>query len=191
MTATPADSTSSLVDLLTAQHHQITELFDLVLGSGPADRAPIFGELLRRLAMHESAEHVVVHPQARQLIEGRDDLLDELMAQEVSIKDAFGELDQLAIESDAFIEALTHIRELFTDHSRREESDEFPSLAMDSAEQRRLINAIDALSNLAASGSEEEFAHADLASGSPNRMVGPFSPLLDRARQFLEQPADE
>jgi hypothetical protein len=48
----------------------------------------LFYELLHTLAMHESADHVVVHPQMRLAINGLDEVIEALMSEELSIWDA-------------------------------------------------------------------------------------------------------
>jgi hypothetical protein len=46
------------------QHDQIRELFDAVASAAPEERAEAFTPLVRLLAVHETAEEMVIYPMA-------------------------------------------------------------------------------------------------------------------------------
>jgi hypothetical protein len=192
VTETSECSTHDVGEVLTAQHRNVSELFSGVLGADGGVRARMFAKLLHALALHESAEHVVIHPEARKAIDGGDALVDALMSEEVSIRYALVELESVPVETDDFVVRLVQIRDLVVEHNRHEENDEFPLLMeqLDVADRRRLTRAVEALSKLAATGTEAEYSHADVAPGSPNMMVGPFAALLDRARRIIAQSSE-
>jgi hypothetical protein len=179
-----------ITDLLIAQHHQIAELFDAVLNAPAGSREPAFVRLLQALATHESAEHIIVHRQARHLIDGGEEVVDALMNEELAISDAFTELESVPVHTDEFLTRLTRIRAVVDAHNRHEEADELGALSdrLGVDDHRRLTRAVEALSALGATGSEDEYSEAGLAPGSPNTMVGPFAAMLDRARQFVQHP---
>jgi Hemerythrin HHE cation binding domain len=61
---------------LLVQHARIEELFTLAAGTdGDAKRAA-FDDLVRMLAVHETAEEEVVHPLSRGLVDGGDAMVD-------------------------------------------------------------------------------------------------------------------
>ncbi|MEU6413337.1 hemerythrin domain-containing protein [Microbispora sp. NPDC046933] len=60
-TATEQD----VIDLLLAQHNQITTMFAEVAAARGDRRRELVNDLVRLLAVHESAEEQVVHPAAR------------------------------------------------------------------------------------------------------------------------------
>lgn len=179
-----------LTNLLVSQHHQIAELFEAVLDSPAESRESAFVRLLQALATHESAEHIIVHRQARHLIDGGDEVVDALLNEELAISEAFTELETVPVDTEEFISQLTRIRGVVDAHNRHEETAEFAALSdrLDVDDHRRLTRAVEALSALAVTGSEDEYQDASLAPGSPNMMVGPFAPMLDRARQFVQHP---
>jgi hemerythrin superfamily protein len=186
-------STQNIVEVLVAQHHQVDELFSRVLGANDDGRARMFAQLLHVLALHESAEHVVVHPEARKIIDGDEALITALMSEEVAIRDALVESEHVSVEAHDFPGRLARIRDMVVKHNRREESDEFPLLnqRLDASERTRLTWAVEELGKLAASGTEAEFEHAELAAGSPNMMVGPFAAILDRARRLIAESSED
>ena len=55
----PADD---VVDLLLAQHARIEEQFLLVTGGTGEARRDAFDDLVRLLAVHETAEEEIIHP---------------------------------------------------------------------------------------------------------------------------------
>lgn len=177
------DPMYDIVGVLTAQHRRVEELFVRALADGGVI-VDMLGELLHALALHESADHVVIHPEVRR-VAGEDDLVDALMAEELAIERALTDLDAVEVDDDAFAGQLVRVRDLVVEHNWREESVEFPVLSdLDSDEQRRILRAVGALEKLADTGSESEGERADVAAGSPNTMVGPFAAVLDRATSF-------
>jgi hypothetical protein len=188
----PEYGKQEVVALLSSQHEQIRELFDGALEADADGRRQSFAELRYAVAMHESADYVVIHPRLRQVIGGSADLIDALMLEELAIERALGDLEGIPLQTDHFRVELARLRDMIAEHIRHEDADEFPLLnQLDPLEGRRLARAVQTLSGLAISGSEGEYPHADLAPGSPNMMVGPFAAILDRARQFLVLPSDE
>ncbi|HET6257120.1 MAG TPA: hemerythrin domain-containing protein [Pseudonocardia sp.] len=56
------------MELLLHQHGQIHDLFAEVRASEADARRHVFGRLVRLLAMHETAEEMIVHPVARTVL---------------------------------------------------------------------------------------------------------------------------
>jgi len=131
--------------------------------------------------------------EARKVIDGDEALITALMSEEVAIRDALVESEHVSVDAHDFPGRLARIRDMVVEHNRREEFDEFPLLnqRLDASERTRLTRAVEALGKLAASGTEAEFEHADLAAGSPNMMVGPFAAILDRARRLIAESSED
>ena len=69
MVETFVQSTHDVVEFLKHQHDLIKDLFDEVLHANDADaRSAVFTELRQLLAVHETAEEMVVRPRARREI---------------------------------------------------------------------------------------------------------------------------
>jgi len=56
-----------VVTLLHEQHRRIRAMFDAVQGADDGSRGQRFEELRAFLAVHETAEELVVHPRVRML----------------------------------------------------------------------------------------------------------------------------
>ena len=66
-------STGDVVEFLQGQHNQIKDMFDdVVHASGSKAREKAFVDLRHLLAVHETAEEMVVHPRARRELDGGD-----------------------------------------------------------------------------------------------------------------------
>jgi hypothetical protein len=96
VTVTPGDSTDNIVEVLMTQHRRIEQLINGLQDADPGSRPRLFGELTHALGIHESVEHVVVHPRVRQGVDGAADLIEKLMSDELSINDALVELGDVA-----------------------------------------------------------------------------------------------
>ena len=77
MTETFVQSTDDVVKFLKGQHNLIKDMFDEVLhASDPKAREKAFIDLRQLLAVHETAEEMVVHPRARREIKDGDSVVD-------------------------------------------------------------------------------------------------------------------
>ncbi len=88
MVETFVQSTDDVVKFLTDQHNLIKDMFDEVLGaSDPKARETAFIELRKLLAVHETAEEMVVHPRVRHEVEGGDIIVDARLKEEHEAKE--------------------------------------------------------------------------------------------------------
>ena len=77
-----ADTEQDAVELLLAQHEQIKMLFGEVGAAQGEQKQALFEDLVRMLAMHETAEEEVVHPVARRNLDDGDDIVDSRLQEE-------------------------------------------------------------------------------------------------------------
>ena len=83
MVQTFVQSTDDVVKFLTDQHNLIKDLFEEVLSaSDDKARETAFVELRQLLAVHETAEEMVVHPRARHEIADGDEIVDARLEEE-------------------------------------------------------------------------------------------------------------
>jgi len=86
-TALPHGSDVDAVDLLLTQHARIEDLFTLVAGSTGDQKRDAFEDLVRLLAVHETAEEEVVHPLSRRFADAGDALVDDRLDEERQAKE--------------------------------------------------------------------------------------------------------
>lgn len=100
-TALPEGPDVDVVDLLLTQHARIEEQFLLVIGASGAQRQQAFDDLVRLLAVHETAEEEVVHPLSRTLTDG-DGIVDDRLEEERQAKEMLAVLVDADVDSESF-----------------------------------------------------------------------------------------
>ncbi len=177
-------SPDDVIAFLKAQHNLIEDMFDQVLhASDPEAREKPFVQLRQLMAVHETAEEMVVHPRARRDVEAFDSIVDARLEEEHDAKQLLSRIEKMDITSDEFIEELKTLRDSVLDHALHEEKYEFPKLEqqLDDEESKRLTTAVRAAESIAPTR-----PHPGVESAKLNFAVGPFASMLDRARDLLQ-----
>ncbi|MCV7401547.1 hemerythrin domain-containing protein [Mycobacterium fragae] len=177
-------SPDEVVGFLKAQHNLIEDLFDQVLhASDPQAREKPFVQLRQLLAVHETAEEMVVHPRVRREVDAGDTIVDARLKEEHEAKELLSKIEGIDITSQQFIDEVTQLRDAVLEHAEREESEEFSQLQreLDGDELKRLGTAVRAAEAIAPTR-----PHAGVESAKLNFAVGPFASMLDRARDLIE-----
>ena len=178
------NTAEDVIEFLVRQHNLIEDLFDEVLhASEDKAREQAFVDLRQLLAVHETAEEMVVHPRARSEIDGGDEIVDARLEEENEAKKELSRLEKMDIGSAEFIEALAKFREDVVEHAHHEENDEFSRLSRElSAEELdRMAGAVRAAEAIAPTR-----PHPGVESAVANFAVGPFASMLDRARDAIQ-----
>lgn len=176
-------SPDEVVAFLKAQHNLIEDMFDQVLhASDPQAREKPFVQLRQLLAVHETAEEMVVHPRARGELADGDAIVDARLKEEHEAKELLSKIEGLDVTSQQFIDELTKLRDAVLEHAQHEESEEFSKLQrqLDDNDLKRLGTAVRAAEAIAPTR-----PHAGVESAKLNFAVGPFASLLDRARDLI------
>jgi hemerythrin superfamily protein len=170
-----------VVDLLTAQHEEITSLL-AQLQAGPDAKQDVFIELVRLLAVHESAEEEVVHPVARRA-GGAHDIVKPRLEEENEAKHALTELYDLGVEDPGFDAKLAAFAAAVTAHAAHEEAEEFTVLRTQcsSSQLQRMADAVRAAEAVAPTRPHPHAGESSVA----NLVAGPPLALFDRARDAV------
>jgi hemerythrin superfamily protein len=177
-------STDDVVKFLKDQHNLIKDLFDNVLSANEAKaREDAFIELRKLLAVHETAEEMVVHPRARGEIADGDSIVDARLKEEHEAKEQLSRLEKMDVGSKEFLDELRKFRDNVVDHAEHEEAEEFSKLAreLDAGDRERLAKAV-----LAAEAIAPTRPHPGVESAKMNFAAGPFASMLDRARDLIK-----
>ncbi|MEN3223845.1 hemerythrin [Mycobacterium vulneris] len=183
MPDTFVQSTDDVVKFLKDQHNLIKDLFEEVFSASTAKaREKAFVELRQLLAVHETAEEMVVHPRARREVAEGDEIVDARLHEEHAAKEQLSKLESMDVESDEFITELAKFREAVVDHAEREEHEEFDKLhrKLDADDLERMVKAVQAAEAIAPTR-----PHPGVESAGLNFAVGPFASMLDRARDLI------
>jgi hemerythrin superfamily protein len=184
MTDTSMQSGKDVVAFLKQQHNRIKELFSETINAPDQQtREQRFFELRSLLAVHETAEEMVVHPRARKEIDGGDAIVDARLQEENQAKQQLQKIEDMDLESPDFKNALISFQREVIDHADHEENEEFDQLADKLADDdlNKMTSAVRAAEAIAPTR-----PHPGVESPAQNFAVGPFASLLDRARDAIQ-----
>lgn len=178
------EPTQDVVDLLLGQHMQIRDLFTAVqANTGPA-RRDAYGQLVRLLAVHETAEEEVVHPLARRAIAGGDGVVEDRLTEEREAKEVLSRLESMDPDSEEFESLLETLRMSVLEHAHHEEHYEFRYLRQHyPAERLRTLAGV----VWAAEKTAPTRPHPGLETAAANLAAGPVLALFDRARDTIRK----
>jgi hemerythrin superfamily protein len=176
------DNGQDAVTLLQEQHGDIRELLRAVEMTNTG-RHESFEPLVRLLAVHETAEEMVVYPSLRREGDVGDAVAEARVAEEDEAKKALAELEQLDLDSAEFREQFSTFRAAVEAHADQEEREVFPLLEQvnDRDELQRMARALKLAEGIAPTHAHK----AAPTSALGNALVGPFLSMVDRARDAI------
>lgn len=183
MVETFVQSTDDVVEFLKGQHNLIKDMFDDVLSASSDDaREKAFMGLRQLLAVHETAEELVVHPRARGELDRGDEIVEARLKEEHDAKAQLQKLEAMDITSRDFLTELTLFQQAVREHADLEELEEFPGLQRElgADDLKRMANAVRAAEAIAPTR-----PHPGVESAKANLLAGPFASMLDRARDAI------
>jgi hemerythrin superfamily protein len=174
-------SEKDVVAILLEQHARIRELFAHVKTAQGDSKKQTFDELRALLAVHETAEEMILRPVAvdtagKQEAEARNE-------EEKEATKVLARLEKMDVTSAEFAVQFAAFERAVLDHAEHEEKEEFPAVRSGRSEEQ-----------LRSLGKRLEWAEKmapthphPTAAGSPTAQwtIGPFASLLDRARDAL------
>jgi hemerythrin-like domain-containing protein len=172
-----------VVDLLLEQHDEIKSLFSQVETAQGAAKRELFEDLVRLLAVHESAEEEVVHPTARRKLDDGEQVVDERLEEEDEAKHALAELYDMGVDHSEFNGKLSTLAQAVTQHAMREESEEFLRLrqTLEPDQLRRMAGALRAAEATAPTRPHPRAGE----SAAANILAGPPLAIFDRVRDAV------
>ena len=176
-----------VVDLLLGQHQEARSLFGQIQGASGKAKKGSFDRLVNLLAVHETAEEMVIYPAVRSSGPDGDRLADARTAEESEAKDALSDLEKTDVSSPEFDAKLAAFEQLVDAHASNEEREIFPLLrASQSPEQ--LAKMADALEVAERTAPTHPHPHGP-ESAVGNILLGPFVAVADRVRDALRRRA--
>jgi hemerythrin superfamily protein len=128
MTALDLDHAYDVVGYLKQQHQLIKNGMERVIGSMDGERDEAFTALRQLIAVHETAEEEIVHPQARREFDDGEAVIKARLEEEHEGKQALAELEKLDIESTEFQTKFRQFQSDVLAHAEAEEREEFDRL---------------------------------------------------------------
>jgi hemerythrin superfamily protein len=171
-----------VIRLLLEQHARIRDLFADVSTATGGHKQQAFDELRALLAVHETAEEMVLRPISKDV--AGEDVVRARNEEEQDATEVLKRLEQLEISSAEFDTMLAQLQAAVAQHAENEEQEEFPHvLAECDAEKRQSMGkALKGAESIAPT-----HPHPSTAGQSAvvQMAVGPFISLVDRARDAL------
>jgi hypothetical protein len=171
------------VTFLENQHAEIRRLFDELQRPG-GDRGEVFGCLVRLLAVHETAEEMIVHPQLRNEPAG-DAVVEQLLDEENRAKRMLADLEDMGVDDPRFEAEAATLRAAVLAHAEHEELHEFPLLrAVETpAMLQHMTEQLEIAESMAPTHPHPHGPDGALG----NLLVGPFVSMADRVRDALRR----
>jgi hypothetical protein len=170
-----------VVGILLEQHARIRELFAEVRGASGRERFDLFNELRALLAIHETAEQIVLRPNTAKRAD--QSIADARTQEEVDATKALAELEHLNVDSPAFAASFAEFEKSVTEHAEAEETKEFPAIIRDYTveERQRLGKMLKATESIAPTHPHPSVAGHEIATIASL----PVASIIDRARDLL------
>jgi hemerythrin superfamily protein len=171
-----------VVELLRQQHEEIRQLFRDVESRRGEARRESFQQLVRMLAVHETAEEMVVHPRSRTTVPGGDAIVDARLKEEHEAKELLADLDRIGPDGAGFDSGLAELRDAVLRHAEQEEREEFPGLRRNNTEAqlRGMATLVRAAEMIAPT-----HPHPGVESATANMIAGPVASVTDRVRDAI------
>lgn len=178
-----------VVELLLEQHNQIKTLFGRVASAQGTEKREAFEDVVRLLAVHESAEEEIVHPVARRKVERGEQVVEGRLHEEDEAKHALAQLYDMGVDHPEFNQKFKAFADAVVQHASREEAEEFPSLRQNISEEqlKRMAGAVRAAEAVAPTRPHPksgESAPANLVAGPP---MAVFDRVRDAVRDWREK----
>jgi hemerythrin superfamily protein len=172
-----------VVRVLLEQHARIRELFADVKSADGEHKQHAFDELRALLAVHETAEEMVLRPVTATT--AGQEVVDARNHEEAEANEVLKALERLDVSSADFDAKLAELEQAVDDHAEAEETQEFPTvLAQCDEDKRRTMGT----ALRAAEGVAPTHPHPSTAgSTTAQYVVGPVASLIDRTRDAIKK----
>ncbi|MBA2948880.1 hemerythrin domain-containing protein [Streptomyces sp. PSKA28] len=174
-----------VVGVLLNQHARIRDLFSDVKSAEGQHKRQAFDELRALLAVHETAEEMVLRPVAKDAA-GQDETEARNREEEAANK-VLADLEKMDVSSGDFDTTFARFEQSVIDHAEHEEREEFPFVVRECAEGKRkgMGTMLRAAEKIAPTHPHPGAAGSPMAQWT----VGPFASLVDRTKDALRAAA--
>lgn len=171
-----------VIRILLEQHARIRDLFKDVSTATGDHKKNAFDELRALLAVHETAEEMVLRPVSKDV--AGEAVVDARNQEEEEATKVLKQLESMDIGSAEFDALLKQLETSVSQHAENEEKQEFPHvLAECDADKRQSMGkALKSAESIAPTHPHPSTAGESAAT---QMAVGPFISLVDRARDAL------
>jgi hemerythrin superfamily protein len=170
-----------VVHVLLEQHARIHDLFHCVENETGDHKQQAFDELRALLAVHETAEEMVLRPVSKDV--AGEQVADARNKEEQEANVVLQRLEKMEIRSTEFDQELSRFKQSVAQHAENEEDEEFPQILAEVTGTKRME-----LGKRIRTAEKAAPTHPHpSAAGKPAMQwaVGPFASLVDRTKDAL------
>jgi hemerythrin superfamily protein len=172
-----------LLDEVLEDHDEIKKLFAKVEASTGDAKRDAFEDLVRKLAVHETAEQEVVHPLLRNA--GGEEIVEKRLTEEKEGEKMLAELLKMGTGDPTFDRTFATLRGAVLEHADHEQEQEHPKIREKVDEERlRKLAKVFRTAELAAPTRPHPLGPTSAAG---NLAVGPVVAIMDRARDAVRE----
>lgn len=170
-----------VIRILLEQHARVRELFEDVSTAEGEHKQQAFDELRALLAVHETAEEMVLRPVSREA--AGESVVDARNHEEAEANKVLKALEGMDVSGGDFDARLAEFERAVSEHAEKEESEEFPHILARCDEQKRTTmgRALRAAEAIAPTHPHPSTAGSTVAQFA----VGPMASLVDRTRDAI------
>jgi hemerythrin superfamily protein len=181
MTTSPG--TQDVVDILTADHHEVQALVGQIATADPAQRRDLTDTVIAELVRHSVAEEMYVYPAMREHVPDGESQVQHDTEEHQQLEEIMKELEGLETEDPSFLEAIGRLEAVLRDHVSDEEKDQFPLLRarLSTEDLVELGQKVETAKKLAPTRPHPSAPHSELF----HKLVGPGVGMVDRLRDKL------
>jgi hemerythrin superfamily protein len=171
-----------VIRVLLEQHARIRELFKDVQSATGEHKQHAFDELRALLAVHETAEEMVLRPVTTDV--GGGSVAEARNKEEAEANEVLKGLEKMDVSSAEFDDSLAAFEKAVDAHAEKEESEEFPRILAQVEEKRRATmgTQLKAAEKIAPTHPHPSTAGSTAAQYA----VGPFASLVDRTKDAIK-----
>lgn len=175
-----------VVRILLQQHAHIRDLFSNVRKTRGSERQQWFDELRATLAVHETAEEMILRPVAKRTAGAAE--VEARNAEEKAASETLAELETMDVDSGEFAANFDSFERAVIAHAEREEREEFPAVraGCDRDQLRTMGYHLQSVLAMAPTHPHPKVAGSTTAQW----MTGPFAALLDRVKDAVAAAGD-
>jgi hemerythrin superfamily protein len=178
-------SDHDVINFLKDQHREVKRLFSEIASGTGSGREEPFQCLVRMLAVHETAEELVVHPKARTVVPDGDAKVDARLDEENKAKKMLADLEKGGVEAPDFDEKFEEFRLAVLAHAEAEEKELFEPMRdrLEPQERSRLAAVVQTAEKMAPTHPHPHGPESSVG----NLLVGPFVAIADRVRDAFAE----
>ncbi|MGN6634780.1 MAG: hemerythrin domain-containing protein [Oryzihumus sp.] len=172
-----------VVDILTADHHEVMALVQQIPTAAPDQRRDMADTVTAELVRHSIAEEMYVYPAMEEhLPDGRNEVQHD-KEEHQQLTELLKEWEGVDAADPRFLQVLGRLEEVLRDHVADEERDQFPQLRARLPEQTlvEIGQKVETAKKLAPTRPHPSAPHSELF----HKLAGPGVGRVDRLRDKL------